>query len=152
MSYEVTSYAKSVRHRLLPSKPRNAHSVFSPFATSKSTMASRLFLFLLLLAHAFNEATAFQPQPLLKTKALESQTRPTSNLVLVPPTPRQPTCLSLKINKKDKPEEKKKMEWGLDLFLVYMTPWRNPNSIFVYLLLLLYSLGKYSETHVIGSQ
>eukprot|EP00977_Amphora_coffeiformis_P008490 scaffold1923_cov160-Amphora_coffeaeformis.AAC.2 len=37
----------------------------------------------------------------------------------------------------------------LQLFLVYMTPWRNPNSIFVYLLIILYALGKYSEAQSI---
>lgn len=34
---------------------------------------------------------------------------------------------------------------GLRMFLAYATPWRNPNSIFVYMLLILFLLGKYSE-------
>ena len=38
---------------------------------------------------------------------------------------------------------------ALGLLVTYMTPWRNPNSIFVYMLLLLVALGKYSETHII---
>lgn len=42
-------------------------------------------------------------------------------------------------------EEKKSR--GLGLILVYMTPWLNPNSIFVYLFLTVYLLGKYSEAH-----
>jgi hypothetical protein len=33
----------------------------------------------------------------------------------------------------------------LQLFLAYATPWRNPNSIFVYMLLTLYILGSIEE-------
>ena len=40
-----------------------------------------------------------------------------------------------------------KQDWDFGLFLVYMTPWKNPNSIFVYLFLTLYLLGEYSEAH-----
>ncbi|KAL7559891.1 hypothetical protein ACA910_005388 [Epithemia clementina (nom. ined.)] len=40
-----------------------------------------------------------------------------------------------------------KQEWDASLFLTYMTPWKNPNSIFVYLFLTLYLLGEYSEAH-----
>ena len=36
---------------------------------------------------------------------------------------------------------------GIALLFAYMTPWRNPNSIFVYMFGLLYALGKYSESH-----
>mmetsp|Transcript_29511 Transcript_29511/g.34211 ORF Transcript_29511/g.34211 Transcript_29511/m.34211 type:complete len:133 (-) Transcript_29511:149-547(-) len=43
--------------------------------------------------------------------------------------------------------EEKESPKGLSLVLVYMTPWRNPNSIFVYMFGLLYALGKYSESH-----
>ena len=42
-------------------------------------------------------------------------------------------------------EQEREKKDGLGLFLLYMTPWRNPNSIFVYLLAALYFLGKYSE-------
>ena len=39
----------------------------------------------------------------------------------------------------------------LQLFIVYMTPWRNPNSISVYLMGGLYVLGKISEArHAAG--
>jgi hypothetical protein len=49
---------------------------------------------------------------------------------------------------KKKPEEpEREKNDGLSLFLLYMTPWKNPNSIFVYMLLLLYVLGKSSEAH-----
>jgi len=37
---------------------------------------------------------------------------------------------------------------GIGLIFVYMTPWLNPNSIFVYLFLTVYLLGKYSESHI----
>ena len=39
---------------------------------------------------------------------------------------------------------------AFELVLLYMTPWRNPNSIFVYMFLTLYVLGKYSESHSVG--
>jgi len=42
---------------------------------------------------------------------------------------------------------KEKMTDPLQLFFVYMTPWKNPNSIFVYLFIALYALGKYSGAH-----
>ena len=41
--------------------------------------------------------------------------------------------------------ERQKQEWNLSLALLYMTPWKNPNSIFVYLFGILYVLGKISE-------
>lgn len=43
------------------------------------------------------------------------------------------------------PEPERQKKDGLWLFLLYMTPWKNPNSIFVYMLMVLYFLGKYSE-------
>lgn len=42
-------------------------------------------------------------------------------------------------------EEERVKKSPLELVLVYMTPWRNPNSIFVYMFMILYALGKYSE-------
>ncbi|KAG7342190.1 hypothetical protein IV203_007282 [Nitzschia inconspicua] len=54
------------------------------------------------------------------------------------------TTTSLFVKKKPVEQEKEKTN-ALGLFILYMTPWRNPNSIFVYMLLLLYALGKYSE-------
>lgn len=41
---------------------------------------------------------------------------------------------------------KKKVNDPLELFLAYATPWRNPNSIFVYMLLTLYILGSITES------
>jgi hypothetical protein len=40
---------------------------------------------------------------------------------------------------------KKKLD-PLELIVLFMTPWRNPNSIFVYMFLVLYVLGKMNET------
>ena len=54
------------------------------------------------------------------------------------------------LNKKKKEEAKietRQVTDPLELFILYATPWRNPNSIFVYLLAGLYVLGKYSEAH-----
>ena len=63
-------------------------------------------------------------------------------------------CVSLEAAKK-KGAEKKERETVTDpakLVLLYMTPWRNPNSIFVYLFGILYALGKYSEVHSLTGQ
>jgi hypothetical protein len=43
------------------------------------------------------------------------------------------------------PEPEREKTDGLGLFFLYMTPWKNPNSIFVYMLAGLYFLGKYSQ-------
>ncbi|VEU42518.1 unnamed protein product [Pseudo-nitzschia multistriata] len=58
----------------------------------------------------------------------------------------------LNAKKKKTVEEKTEKEErsGFGLFLVYMTPWRNPNSIFVYMFGVLYCLGKYSEAQSIA--
>jgi hypothetical protein len=51
-----------------------------------------------------------------------------------------------KLQAKKKPvEPEREKNDALGLFLLFMTPWRNPNSIFVYMLLLLYALGKINE-------
>ncbi|KAL3941122.1 MAG: hypothetical protein SGBAC_004461 [Bacillariaceae sp.] len=47
------------------------------------------------------------------------------------------------------PEEKEKTP-PLKLFITYMTPWLNPNSIFVYMFAVVIALGKYSEAHPHG--
>jgi hypothetical protein len=44
-------------------------------------------------------------------------------------------------------EDLKENPRGFDLFLIFMTPWRNPNSIFVYMFLILYGLGTWKEMH-----
>jgi len=48
---------------------------------------------------------------------------------------------------KKKEEEKIQVTDPLELLLLYMTPWKNPNSIFVYMIIILFLLGKYSEAN-----
>jgi hypothetical protein len=52
-----------------------------------------------------------------------------------------------KTGNKKKEDDKVKQEWDASLLIQYMTPWKNPNSIFVYMIGLLYLLGKYSEAN-----
>ena len=47
--------------------------------------------------------------------------------------------------KKGEEEPLREKKNALELVILYMTPWRNPNSIFVYLFAGVYFLGKYSE-------
>ena len=55
-------------------------------------------------------------------------------------------------NKKSPPQEKEREENdAIGLLFLYMTPWKNPNAIFVYMLLIVYGLGKYSEAHSAAS-
>lgn len=116
------------------------------------------YLVLLLLAPLGRCAAAFQPHKLATTTWTRSS--PSS-----PPTttaergtfsfPEASSSLRMKKGKKvvaaDRMKGHKvgeiKQDWDFALFLVYMTPWRNPNSIFVYMLLTLIALGKYSESH-----
>jgi hypothetical protein len=48
-------------------------------------------------------------------------------------------------------EEEREQPRGVGLVLLFMTPWRNPNSIFVYMFLILYVLGKYGEAKSSGA-
>ena len=43
-------------------------------------------------------------------------------------------------------EEKKQVVDPLELFILFMTPWRNPNSIFLYMLIILNILGRMQES------
>lgn len=56
-----------------------------------------------------------------------------------------PPCTILPAKKDKNEREKVKQEWDVSLLLQFMTPWKNPNSIFVYLFLILYILGTISE-------
>lgn len=64
---------------------------------------------------------------------------------------KQSMVTTTKAGRKNQPKAKSvgvvKQEWDWSLVLTYMTPWKNPNSIFVYLFLTLYLLGEYSEAH-----
>jgi hypothetical protein len=58
-----------------------------------------------------------------------------------------------KISSSVEEEEEREREQprGLGLVLLFMTPWRNPNSIFVYMFGILYVLGKYGEMKSSGA-
>jgi len=56
------------------------------------------------------------------------------------------SLMATKKKKNDESKEREKIENPVELLLLYMTPWKNPNSIFVYLFLVVYCLGKYSES------
>ena len=43
-------------------------------------------------------------------------------------------------------EKKKQVVDPLELFILFMTPWRNPNSIFLYMLIILNILGRMQES------
>ena len=78
-----------------------------------------------------------------------------SNAFVIPPPSTQlttttttaPATTALWAKKKNAKPEKKQITDPLELLILYATPWRNPNSIFVYLFGLLYALGKWSEAH-----
>ena len=59
----------------------------------------------------------------------------------------------LDAKKKKIVEEKQEMVKtnGFEKVLLFMTPWRNPNSIFVYMFATVYFLGKYSEAQSIAA-
>ena len=42
--------------------------------------------------------------------------------------------------------EKKQVVDPLELFILFMTPWRNPNSIFLYMLIIINILGRMQES------
>jgi hypothetical protein len=42
--------------------------------------------------------------------------------------------------------EKKQVVDPLELFILFMTPWKNPNSIFIYMLLIINILGRMQES------
>ena len=58
--------------------------------------------------------------------------------------------VNLKAPKKKEEEKEKIGDNASKMFLAYANPIRNPNSIFVYMLTVLYALGKYSEAHPHG--
>ena len=88
------------------------------------------------------------------THAFVAPTRASGNVVVSrTTTTTATTTTTTQLDAKKKPTTVKKQPQPLQdldpvrLVIAYMTPWRNPNSIFVYLLALLYCLGKYSEAH-----
>lgn len=96
------------------------------------------------MAKGANGYVIMPPSPLIGRTAV-TVTPPTAS------TPRRYcTALSAKKKKNNEREiqEKIKMTDPVQLLLLYMTPWKNPNSIFVYLFALLYALGKISEARM----
>jgi hypothetical protein len=79
-----------------------------------------------------------------------SSTSPTNPsrvvLVLQQEEMRATVVLSAKKKGPDNKKPEKEKVSGLDLVLLYMTPWKNPNSIFVYFILIINILAKIKET------
>jgi len=122
--------------------------------TNMRSIPKLLLLVLVWLVFTFDDVFAFTiptGRHVLTTNNRilhESSTGVLSNTVVV--SSRQSTAHRLaKTPQKEPPKESPK---GLDLILLYMTPWRNPNSIFVYLFAIIYVLGKISESrHMTGN-
>ena len=78
----------------------------------------------------------------------------TATPLATPPRSSSVTPTALSVKKKNSKQEKEKIQVTdpLQLVLLYMTPWVNPNSIFVYLFAILYALGKYSEAKSMTGQ
>ena len=108
-----------------------------------ANMFYRCFAFMMLVAvasMALGPVDAFQSTHIPSSLATTSTKGEASSFALhafKPP--------SLKKKTAEPPSEKIKSSNALDLIILYMTPWRNPNSIFVYLFVILFALGKYSE-------
>ncbi len=106
--------------------------------------------FLLSTCHAFQHSSSSvglpfisvrqqQREPLSFTASSSSSSSSSLNTALFQAKPKN------KNSPNNTPEKEK--QTGISLLFTYMTPWRNPNSIFVYMFGLLYVLGKYSESH-----
>ena len=103
---------------------------------------------ILLLLIAARQIESFQLGPkLAQTNKPAFQISPDNHLGLVQSSPFiSPTQLYAK--KKQEEPVKEQQTNPVELLITYMTPWRNPNSIFVYLFLGVYLLGKYSEAKI----
>lgn len=62
------------------------------------------------------------------------------------------TVLQAVKKKNDGKPETKKITDPFQLVVLYMTPWKNPNSIFVYMFAVVYALGKMSEARHMAGQ
>ena len=96
-----------------------------------------VFPTILLLLISARQIESFQLGP-----KLTQTNKPTLSLIQS-----RPYVSSTEVCAKKKEEEpvREKQTNPVELIITYMTPWRNPNSIFVYLFLGVYLLGKYSE-------
>jgi hypothetical protein len=80
--------------------------------------------------------------------SLVSSTSPTnpSRVVVQQEELRATVVLAAKKKGPDNKKPEKEKVSGLDLYFLYMTPWKNPNSIFVYFILIINILAKIKET------
>ena len=143
----------------IPNRPEKAHyaaptffCVICPLHSIMSRLVLMLVLLLVVKSHAFVVApktltTSLQQKQ--KEVRQDSFSIGGSSLLLLPtPSYRRAfgSSAPLAAKKKDNSDDKESMSDPLQLLLLYMTPWKNPNSIFVYMLAILYALGKYSES------
>lgn len=107
-----------------------------------------------LISAFLSVSDAFQPvhNAVRLTSSFQQKTMPVSStsstaLFQAKKAPSKPMKTKGKKNVKGNNEQEKEKVTGLNMVLLYMTPWKNPNSIFVYMFGILYALGKYSESH-----
>mmetsp|Transcript_9832 Transcript_9832/g.20435 ORF Transcript_9832/g.20435 Transcript_9832/m.20435 type:complete len:121 (-) Transcript_9832:477-839(-) len=108
-----------------------------------------LFPTLLVLLFSVHRIESFQIGPhavqTVKPTVPISSNQHYFDLSTTPSVSRSSTEIAAKKGEEEPEREKKN---ALELVILYMTPWRNPNSIFVYLFGGLYFLGKYSEAQL----
>ena len=90
-----------------------------------------------------------QPMNLVGKAPAVSVTTTTMNTRTTTTTSTTNTRLSLAKKSENEPQEKNS---PIKLFFIYLNPFLNPNSIFVYMFSIVYFLGKYSESkHIVES-
>ena len=102
---------------------------------------------------------SFEVARQVKSPFQQQQQRPSSTFSVLTCTSQKllvqsSSCSLIVLDAKKKKiveEEEREQPRGLGLVLLFMTPWRNPNSIFVYMLLIVYGLGTYSELKASGA-
>ena len=100
---------------------------------------------ILLLLISARQIESFQQGPrLAQTNKPTLQISPEKHFSLIQSSQFASSTELCAKKKEDEPVREKQTN-PLELLITYMTPWRNPNSIFVYLFLGVYLLGKYSE-------
>ena len=126
---------------------RSPHTA-SLFVFSTMTMLNRVALVLSLLLFAVGGASgAFCQPPLTLTRAPGTSPQYVATLhnSVATISPR------LDLAKKKEPEKRKTASVP-ELILLYLTPWKNPNSIFLYMFLILIVLGNISENRHVMNQ
>jgi hypothetical protein len=104
-----------------------------------------LLLLLLGRSDAFHPMPNVRHAPSVFTAPSPTTSTPSIRHLVEPNTMRVAALAAKKGGQDDKIPEREKASSGLDLFLLYMTPWRNPNSIFVYFILIINILAKVRE-------